>query len=946
MQGNSMFDKRTLIIIVSYNACHLMQECIRSIRNTVEVGTYRIVVVDNASTDGVTQWLDEQDDIFLIKNNTNVGFGPACNQAVKATLGTQYEGYDVFLLNNDTRLTDKALYFLKEALYSSDSIGAAGCVSNYAGNRQQVDVIYDRVEDYIKYAKQNNVAATDVLEERVRLSGFAMLIKREAWNKTGGFDEDFAPGYFEDDALSMELLKNGYRLVIVKNSFIYHAGSQSFAKTDYNTLLEKHRSLFEQKYGFDIIDNAYADEAALLSIPFAKNDRFRLLQIGCGIGAELKLINSVFRNSETVGIEFDKVLYDILRVLHNAFNTIEDVAQEYGKEYFDVLLMDDRIMDAMCMSDRELLVSTCKTDAILIIKRHEYEFFRYDKIRLIIWDLDDTLWRGTLSETDVVIPDDRIKLIHMLADHGIVNSISSKNDEESVKSKLTEAGIWDLFVFNSVNWEEKGSQISEKINRMGLRTENVLFIDDNPRNLKEAEFDNDSLMTAGPDIIPYLEAYYRRLTPLDLKHSRLEHYKLLERKTNARKTGISREEFLHGSDIQITINRNCFEELDRIHEMVMRTNQLNYTKNRDNKSLLEKLITNDWNDCAYIRVRDRFGDYGIVGFYCYNVHEKVMEHFLFSCRVLGMGIEQYIYNKLGCPKFDIKKPVAAELKTDTPVTWVNEVVDEEIIDDKISKSRVRVLLKGPCDMSAIEPYLAGANITTEFSYVNDRGFVTTGHNHSVLIRESAELSTDDIESIISEVPFIIKGDFETKLFDQNYHVICFSLLADLCAGLYKNRNSGAYISFGSRNHNLTDEKEKFRFINKEIQNHNFEFTEKIISDFSANWEFVGSTSIEMLLDNLDYIYENVKGKPLMILLLGSEIDYNGYNEEFDGMAAVYREINPVIEAFAEDHERIKVINPSKYIHSQDDFEDCINHFSRNVYYEIAGEICNCINEYI
>ena len=145
---------------------------------------------------------------------------------------------------------------------------------------------------------------------------------------------------------------------------------------------------------------------------------------------------------------------------------------------------------------------------------------------------------------------------------------------------------------------------------------------------------------------------------------------------------------------------------------------------------------------------------------------------------------------------------------------------------------------------------------------------------------------------------------------------------------------------------LTDEKEKFRFINKEIQNHNFEFTEKIISDFSANWEFVGSTSIEMLLDNLDYIYENVKGKPLMILLLGSEIDYNGYNEEFDGMAAVYREINPVIEAFAEDHERIKVINPSKYIHSQDDFEDCINHFSRNVYYEIAGEICNCINEYI
>nr|MCR5735844.1 DUF6492 family protein [Lachnospiraceae bacterium] len=61
---------------------------------------------------------------------------------------------------------------------------------------------------------------------------------------------------------------------------------------------------------------------------------------------------------------------------------------------------------------------------------------------------------------------------------------------------------------------------------------------------------------------------------------------------------------------------------------------------------------------------------------------------------------------------------------------------------------------------------------------------------------------------------------------------------------------------------------------------------------------------------------------------------------------IYREINPIMESFAADHDRIRVINPTMYIHSQDDFADCINHFSRNVYYEIAGKICEYINDVV
>ena len=109
---------------------------------------------------------------------------------------------------------------------------------------------------------------------------------------------------------------------------------------------------------------------------------------------------------------------------------------------------------------------------------------------------------------------------------------------------------------------------------------------------------------------------------------------------------------------------------------------------------------------------------------------------------------------------------------------------------------------------------------------------------------------------------------------------------------------------------------------------------------------MGNTPLDLLFRNLDYIYDNVKGKPIIILLLGSEVEYQGDNEEFAGLADVYKEMNPIIQEFVDDHERMRAINITDYIYSQEDYADCINHFSRNVYYKIAGEICKYINELV
>lgn len=579
---------------------------------------------------------------------------------------------------------------------------------------------------------------------------------------------------------------------------------------------------------------------------------------------------------------------------------------------------------------------------------------RFKDIKLIIWDLDDTFWSGVLSETDIIVNRDNIELIKTLSYSGIINSISSKNDEETVLKKLEEIenGLTQYFVFNNINWEAKGPQINDKIKKMNLRAENVLFIDDNPHNLEEALQFNEGLMTFGPQIIPELSRYIAdkvkaEAGSMDTTLSRLTQYHLLEQKCNEREKSDSNEQFLYDSEIVVDICFDCRPRIDRISELVERTNQLNYTKNRCNRDEIEKQISSDWNRSAYISVRDKFGDYGIVGFFCYNLFEKRMEHFLFSCRIMGMGVEQYVYSRMGFPNISVAEPVAIKLESGKTIDWIHEDTEKTIEQQKcgkVSDNRPRILLKGPCDLSAIEQYLIGGCITSEFNFVNNKGFVTTGQNHSVHIFEGAVLDETELQKILEDAPFLIHEDFDTHLFDKEYNVVCYSLLPDCHAGLYKHKETGLFASFGSCNFDLTDEANWKGYIDGSIPNHFYPFTEEVLRSFKDSWVFEGTTPDDLLLYNLEYMYDNIPGRPMIILLLGSEIEYEGDNAEFANHAERHQSINRLIEKFAVDKTRIRLINLTDFIKNQSDYEDSINHFSRRVYYDLATEVVKCINE--
>jgi len=110
-----------------------------------------------------------------------------------------------------------------------------------------------------------------------------------------------------------------------------------------------------------------------------------------------------------------------------------------------------------------------------------------EKIKLVIWDLDNTFWSGNIKEGGIQLNSENIELVKSLTDCGIVNSICSKNTFEDVAGKLTELEMFDYFVFPSIDWTSKGQRINNLIKEMSLRAENVLFIDDEITNLEEAK---------------------------------------------------------------------------------------------------------------------------------------------------------------------------------------------------------------------------------------------------------------------------------------------------------------------------------------------------------------------------------------------------------------------------------------------------------------------------
>ena len=100
-------------------------------------------------------------------------------------------------------------------------------------------------------------------------------------------------------------------------------------------------------------------------------------------------------------------------------------------------------------------------------------------IKCVVWDLDNTLWEGTLLEgDDVCLREDVLEIIKALDQRGILQSVASKNDHDAAFEKLRQFGLDEYFLYPQINWNSKAASISKIVDALNISAEAIAFIDD------------------------------------------------------------------------------------------------------------------------------------------------------------------------------------------------------------------------------------------------------------------------------------------------------------------------------------------------------------------------------------------------------------------------------------------------------------------------------------
>jgi len=251
LQSNmaSLYGKASIIIITWNNLEHT-QKCIQSVLADQTWPNFELIIVDNASTDGTTDYLKELSDryanVHLILNEENFGFAAGNNLGLQQAQGSEY----IALLNNDTVVPIGWLARLLRHL-KDPAIGMIGPVTNSIGNEARIDVPYQNVEEMHGFAREYMVAHDGEIFDISMLAMYCVVLQKDVFEKVGFLDERFGIGMFEDDDYARRVREKGYRIVCAEDVFVHHVGRASFSKlnsSEYRQLFDKNISLFEEKW--------------------------------------------------------------------------------------------------------------------------------------------------------------------------------------------------------------------------------------------------------------------------------------------------------------------------------------------------------------------------------------------------------------------------------------------------------------------------------------------------------------------------------------------------------------------------------------------------------------------------------------------------------------------------------------------------------------------------
>jgi GT2 family glycosyltransferase len=226
------------VLLVSWNTREETKRCLDSLRKTAPELSYEVVAVDNGSRDGSTELLAADDRVYLIRNDHNVGFAAAVNQAYRAATGDL-----ILLLNSDVTLHEGALEIMVDFLRDHpDAAGVSPLYLNPNGTFQQHYVqlpslaaclalftALRRVPGFRGALRRFEMRGQDFSKPRELGSGSCQMLRRQALAADRIFDESF-PIYWNDAILARELTGAGHRLWMIPDAVVTHTRGASCSR--------------------------------------------------------------------------------------------------------------------------------------------------------------------------------------------------------------------------------------------------------------------------------------------------------------------------------------------------------------------------------------------------------------------------------------------------------------------------------------------------------------------------------------------------------------------------------------------------------------------------------------------------------------------------------------------------------------------------------------------
>jgi methoxymalonate biosynthesis protein len=273
-------------------------------------------------------------------------------------------------------------------------------------------------------------------------------------------------------------------------------------------------------------------------------------------------------------------------------------------------------------------------------------------VKCLVWDLDNTLWKGVLLEdVDVVLDDSARRTVMGLDARGILQAIASKNDHDHAWERLVALGIAEYFVLARIGWGPKSASIRAIADQLDFAYDTVAFVDDQPTERAEVAFHLPQIRCYPAEWIPRMLAL-PEFTPttvtVDARRRRRMYQANRQRQAEQESFTGSSEEFLRSLDLAMNIHRATPEDLSRVEELTLRTSQMNATGVHYSETDLRALLGDPRHAVLAVTMSDRFGPHGAVGVVLLEFGSAVWHLKLLatSCRVVTFGAGATMLNWL------------------------------------------------------------------------------------------------------------------------------------------------------------------------------------------------------------------------------------------------------------------------------------------------------------